>query len=88
MASATRPSCQSLRTRLGSSSTSLSPKTVNAEGHSLRRNLRVRNTSRFIPSGALSTMKTSGVSASAVPKIKLDRRSVRVSKSIGILLGS
>src|SRR5215208_5458205 len=74
--------------RAGSSITSLSPRTVSVEGRSACRNSSDGYTSRFIPSGALSTMNASGSNDLTALMIKEDRRFFRFSKSIDILLGS
>src|SRR5215216_3265559 len=74
--------------RAGSSITALSPRTVSVEGRSACRNSSDGYTSRFIPSGALSTMKASGSNDLTALRIKEVRKFFRSSKSIGILLGS
>src|SRR5215203_532595 len=88
MAEEIRPSRQLRRMRAGSSITSLSPRTVSVEGRSARRYSSDGYTSRFIPSGALSTMNTSGSNDLTALRIKEDRKFFRLSKSIDILLGS
>src|SRR5918998_1412067 len=88
MASAMRPSFQCRRMYLGSSSTSLRPRTVSVEGRESRKYFNAGYTSRFIPSGDLSTTKTSGSNTSAALEIKPERRSLRDSKPIDILLDS
>src|SRR5919112_2697709 len=74
--------------RAGSSITSLSPRTVSVEGRSACRNSSDGYTSRFIPTGALSTMNASGSNDLTALMIKEDRTFFRFSKSIDILLGS
>src|SRR5919112_2100815 len=74
--------------RAGSSITSLSPRTVSVEGRFSCRNFSAGLTSRFIPSGALSTMNASGSNDVTALRIKEDRKYFRLSKSIDILLAS
>src|SRR5215208_3622958 len=74
--------------RAGSSITSLSPRTVSVEGRSACKNSSAGYTSRFIPSGALSTMNASGSNDLTALRIKEDRKFFRFSKSTDILLGS
>src|SRR5918995_1009686 len=88
MAGEIPPSRQLRRMRAGSSITSLSPRTVSVEGRSPCRNSSAGLTSRFIPSGALSTMNASGSNDLTALRIKEDRKFFRLSKSIDILLGS
>src|ERR671912_20260 len=85
MAGEIPPSRQLRRMRAGSSITSLSPRTVSVEGRSACRNSSDGYTSRFIPSGALSTMNASGSNDLTALMIKEDRKFFRFSKSIDML---